>query len=218
LDRSVNPEQINRLYIRSSARPVSETPDIKSRSVEEFRGRKEASAATDLPLAKAALLELGQIYPRAIRFEELVRRAHELLGMAADEGGAQTLAEVMLRTYGAGMIELKAHEPTFVIEAGRYPLASPLARLQAQRGDVVTTLLHDSIRLEDRLALQLLLLLDGTREREELTSELTKIIKANFDSQAAVVSAAEKKSSIDALPQRLEQKLLELGSLGLLLA
>jgi hypothetical protein len=116
------------------------------------------------------------------------------------------------------MIELKAHEPTFVITAGRYPLASPLARLQAQRGDVVTTLLHDSIRLEDSLALQLLLLLDGTREREDLISELSKIVEANFESQGGAELAAEKTSLIDALPQQLEQKLTELASLGLLLA
>jgi len=71
-------------------------------------------------------------------------------------------------TYGAGMLELKAMSRRFAIAAGRYPLASPLARLQAQRGDVVTTLLHDSIRLEDSPCLRLLLLLDGTREREDL--------------------------------------------------
>lgn len=219
LDRKVKAERINRLYIKSSARPVSATPDIKSRSVEEFRGKKEASASTDLPLAKAALLRLGQIYPRAIRFDELLRGAHELLGGDDDSGdGSQTLAEVMLRTYGADMIELKAHEPTFSVAAGRLPLASPLARLQSQRCDTVTTLLHESIRIEDNLALQLLMLLDGTREREELISELSKMIEASRDSQPGLMSSSEKETLLAALPQQLEQKLSELGKLGLLLA
>jgi methyltransferase-like protein/protein-L-isoaspartate O-methyltransferase len=221
LDRPVKAERIKGLYIKSSAFPISPTPDIKSKSVEEFRTKKDASASTDLPLAKAALLYLGKIHPRAIRFEELVSCASELVGKSEESNSedAQTLAEVILRSFGAAVVELHVHEPIFSLEAGTFPVASPLARLQGRRGDVVTTLLHDSIRIADNLAAQLVQLLDGTHDREALIRELSSVMEANIESpETARVSPAEKESLPRAIPQELEQKLAELGTLGLLLS
>lgn len=221
LDRPVKPERIKGLYVKSSALPTSPTPDIKSKSVEEFRTKKDAAATTDLPLAKAALLHLGEIHPRGIRFEELTRRARALAGKSEQNNGddAQTLAEVILRSFSAGVVELHLHEPIFSVEAGAFPIASPLARWQGRRGDVVTTLLHESIRVADNLALQLIQLLDGTRDREALIRELSSLMEANIESpETPPVSAAEKESLLKAIPKQLEQKLAELGKLGLLLA
>jgi methyltransferase-like protein/cyclopropane fatty-acyl-phospholipid synthase-like methyltransferase len=221
LDRPVKSERINGMYIKSSALPTSPTPDLKSKSIEEFRTKKDAAATTDLPLAKAALLFLGEIHPRGIRFEELTRRACELAGKSEPNNGddAQTLAEVILRSFSAGVVELHLHEPTFSVEAGTFPLASPLARWQARRGDVVTTLLHESLRIADNLALQLIQLLDGTRDRGALSRELSSLMEANMESSDnAAEFPAEKESLLSAIPQQLEQKLAELGKLGLLLA
>jgi hypothetical protein len=75
----------------------------------------------------------------------------------------------------------------------------------ARRGDLVTTLRHESLRLADHLGLRLLLLLDGTREREALIDEMAKMIEG------------EKASLPESLPLQLEQKLAELGRLALLL-
>ncbi|HKR60161.1 MAG TPA: class I SAM-dependent methyltransferase, partial [Pyrinomonadaceae bacterium] len=86
LDRPLKSERIKGLYVKSSALPVNSNPDLKGKSIEEFRTKKDAAASTDLPLAKAALLHLGTVHPRAIRFEDLVDEAHELIGT---NGGAQ---------------------------------------------------------------------------------------------------------------------------------
>jgi methyltransferase-like protein len=222
LDRPLKLDGIRELYIKSQAAPVSDAPDIASRAVEEFRTKSEGSIATDLPLAKAAMLHLTRIHPRAIRFDELVTEARELAGpdeasTIADD--ALTLAEVMMKTYGAGVIDLRLHEPVFVLDAGEFPISSPLARLQAQSGNVVTTLLHATLRIEDNLALQLIRLLDGTRDRAALLRELTAIIESNLANEAtAQISAAEKEALLLSLPQQLDDKLAELGTLGLLLA
>lgn len=219
LDRPVKAERIRGMYVRSSALPLAPSPDIKAKSLEEFRTEKKAAAATDLPLAKAALFHLGKIHPRAITFEELVNRACELLGKSDNSGDAQMLAEVLLKSFGAGVVELQVHEPTFSVEAGLFPLASPLARFQAQKGNVVTSLLHHSLRLGDHLALQLLQLLDSTRDRETLIRELSSVVKANMGGpETEQLSAAEKEALLQAIPEELDQKLAELGRLGLLLA
>jgi hypothetical protein len=80
-------------------------------------------------------------------------------------------------------------------------------------------LLHDSLRIGDHLALQLLQLLDSSRDRETLIRELSAFVKANMGGpDTDQVSQDEKESLLRALPEELEQKLAELGKLGLLLA
>lgn len=216
LDRPVKAERLRGLFIKSSALPSSPTPDIKSKSVEKFSTVKDAAASTDLPLAKAALFHLGKIHPRAIRLEQLVSRACELAGKSEDAGDLQVLSEMLLKSFGAGVIELHVHEPNFTVEVGDFPLASPLARLQSQRGNVVSSLLHDSLRIGDGLALRLLQLLDASRDREALSRELSSMTAGS--PETAQLSPAEKESLLKSIPQELEQKLAELGKLGLLLA
>jgi len=92
-------------------------------------------------------------------------------------------------------------------------MASSIARLQLKQSNVITTLFHNSLRLEDELARQLLSLLDGTRDRSALIQELTRLIES--DSRYA---SGEKEAILGALTTRLEQKLIELGKLGLLVA
>jgi methyltransferase-like protein/cyclopropane fatty-acyl-phospholipid synthase-like methyltransferase len=215
LSRPINPKSLKSLLIKSQAKPVSSAPDIKSRSAEEFRAKTGAAATTDQPLAKAAFLHLSRIYPRAISFDYLVTQARLLAGanettVAED---SVTLAEVMLKTYEVGVVELHLHEPAYIIEPSTYPIASPIARLQIKSGNVVATLLHTSLRLEDPLAQKLLGLLDGTRDRAALVQELAVIIEST-----AKDTSAKKEPAADDLTTHLENKLAELGRLGLLLA
>ncbi|HAF13957.1 MAG TPA: hypothetical protein DHU55_02310 [Blastocatellia bacterium] len=215
LSRLIETATLKRLFIRSQAEPVSSAPDIQSKSAEEFRARNGAIAATDHPLAKAALFYLTQIYPRAVSFEELVTQAQVLAGAnrTTFKEDSATIADILLRTYAVGLIELHIYEPVYTIAPTMLPIASPIARLQLKQQHVVTTLLHKSIRLEDELARQLLSLLDGSRDRDSLVQELRRIIDSN-----SKVNNSEKDLLLATLPSKLEEKLAELGKLGLLLA
>src|SRR5207245_174208 len=95
-----------------------------------------------------------------------------------DEDSA-TLADVMLKTYEVGVTELHLHEPVYTVEPGAFPIASRVARLQIKKSNVVATLLHESLRLDDEIARQLLSLLDGTRDRSALAQELRRAIESN---------------------------------------
>lgn len=222
LDRSVDPELVSKFYIKSEARPVSDAPDIRSTSVEEFRRPTEGAISTDFPLAKAALVHLSEIFPRSAPFDEVLAKARSLSGQtisnedSASAEHARTLAEVMLKTYSAGVIELHLHVPQFVVEPSEYPQASPLARLQAQQGVTITSLFPNTIGLDDDLGRYLLVILDGTRNRAAVVDELRKRIETEESTNEQAL--AERKRFLETLPDELEDRLKHLGRLGLLLA
>ncbi len=220
LDRSINPEHIRRFHISSQARPVSAAPDLTSEAIEEFHGPKESVLATSFPLAKATMAYLGEIYPASAHFDQILDEACLRAEMGKGRGDfdsdekAKALAEVILKSYGAGIVQMHLHLPKFAIAVSEKPLASPLARFQARQGKLVTNLFHANIKLEDDLGLRLLLLLDGTRDRATLIRELTAIVEEAF----AEVSAQEKQDFLQRLPTELEGKLKVLSQLGLLSA
>ena len=139
----------------------------------EFQGERGAKAQTAHPLAKAALLELGALWPRRAEFPCLLARVRErVASQAAEERDAAALAEILLYCYAAGLIELHAHAPRFAETAGERPEASALARLQARENPWVTTICHGRVRLDDEVGRRLVELLDGTRDRAALGREL----------------------------------------------
>ena len=222
LNRSLTSDLVRQFYIRSQAQPVNEEPDLRSQAIEEFRGAKECSIATSFPLAKAAIRYLGQICPHSVPFSDLLVGAQQLLGAPAcslDSEEARLLAEVILKAYGAGVAELSLHEPTFSLKPSERPVASPLARLQAQHGSIVTSLTYNTVKFEDLFGRQLLSLLDGTRDRETLLKEFSELIEQNIQTDATTGSpVVELEKLRPTIAQKLDDKLAELGRLGFLLA
>ena len=78
-----------------------------------------------------------------------------------------TLATDLLYGFAVGLIELHAGPSPFAARAGERPVASPLARWQARAGRPITSLRHAVLQLGE-LPRQLLLALDGSRDREAL--------------------------------------------------
>jgi len=213
LSRDLKPDLLRAFLVASSAQPVRPEPDIRSAAAEEFRSGKGASISIGHPLGKAALTTLSRAWPVALAFEELVGRARAL---AASEGAsgenfhdpsalaedARMLGELVLRTYAANLVELHVYAPPLAVEPGERPLASAVARLEIERGNKVTNLLHGTVQVQDKLCAALLRLLDGTRDRTTLRDELRSL--AN--------SANER----DAVEKGLEENLKIIGRLALL--
>jgi methyltransferase-like protein/ubiquinone/menaquinone biosynthesis C-methylase UbiE len=184
LNRSLNPQLLTSFSLSSPARPNSLHPDLKAEVVEEFRGAKKSVLSTDYPLAKAALLYLGEIYPRSVSFEQLTAIARKIVSSqgvdqsdsANVDDQAMTLAQIIFAACCSGLVEMHAYAPPFVTEVSERPRASLLARLQAQRGAVASTLVHKNVEMEDPIGQKLLQLLDGTRDRAALTEELVTFV------------------------------------------
>ncbi len=221
LDRSLKPEIVSEFLMRSRAQPDSSEPSLNSDAVEKFKAPHLAAISTSFPLAKAAILHLGRIYPRSANFESLVAEAHRLLGSAPnskDDGAElQALAEVMMKAYGANVVDLHLHDPSLAKAPGERPQASPLARLQAQKDGLCTSLLHETVKFEDFLARQLIFLLDGTRDRAALQRDLVQAIESNAALIGIKESAAQKAALLETGLEKLEEKLVRLGQLGFLL-
>lgn len=223
IDRDPKPELIAGFYISSPATPVSLTPDIRSEAVEEFRGPRGAAMSTGHPLAKAAILELGTRWPTSLRFHELLahirfrlgRDGHGTEGMDSDD--VLELGRILLAMYGAGLVELQTHAPRFAVDVSERPVASRLARLQAERGDMVATLRHTGVRIEGPLEAALLKRLDGTRDRAALLDELAALVKSGEIGWDEVgVSTGDAHQLQRVLEEGLERNLARLGRIGLL--
>jgi methyltransferase-like protein/SAM-dependent methyltransferase len=207
IDRTLRSERVAQMFAASDARPVSPDPDFRSNSPLQFNYPSGGSMTTNHPLAKAAMSHLGRVWPQALPFSELLKVARALAQRDTSDGEATLqedsnwLSEMVVRLYAANFLELHIQAPAFVTKVSAQPVASALARAQVEHTSSVTNLRHASIEVEDDAARQLLLLLDGTRNREQLLAELRR--RANSGEITA---------------ERLEANLDRLGKLALLVA
>jgi hypothetical protein len=75
---------------------------------------------------------------------------------------------------------------------GDRPLASPLARFQAQRGETtLASLRHYPVSVEDEATRAFLGLLDGTRTREDLAREIAPLAGAGSAETQVAQALAE---------------------------
>ena len=121
-----------------------------------------------------ALTRIGASWPAAIAISELAGAE------ATDDGRLTMLCETLLSCFGAKLLRLHAYPPKLATRAGARPRVSSLVRLQARDRDLVTTLWHTSIHLEDDLGWRLLTLLDGTRDRAALLRDLKKGLNGGY--------------------------------------
>lgn len=167
-------ERLCEFYLASVARRESAESELSDGSVVKFQGKKQASVETNLPLAKAALVILGELWPEALQFQELVERARQRLGGTQPSSAAEetALREILLETYRTGLLELYIYRPPYCSAPGEFPMASPLVRWQLRQGNTATNAWHYQVEVQDEVGRQLLLLLDGTRDRAALLKEM----------------------------------------------
>jgi hypothetical protein len=128
---------------------------------------------------------LFQFYPRSLPFDALWDEVQSLLqsGPAPplpDAGhDRDRLAGLLLQCVGANLVELHLPPPRIAAAPGERPLASPLARLEAESGTRITNLClrHVQVSDFDRLVLRHL---DGHHDRRALVEALEESI-ANED-------------------------------------
>lgn len=225
LDLDVRPERVTKFYIGSPVRPEGKIVDLGSSDIVTFLGPEKSSLKIDKPIVKAALVVLGNTWPQAIHFNELLSKAQSLLAEAtpaypgSKEEDKHVLAEVFLKAYAGGIVELHIHPPQFVTLPSERPVSSPLARVQAQNGSNIINLRHHNIKVEDTLGRELLQLLDGSRDRPALVESLIELIasgKASLPENSMLPNGAT--GTRDIIKANLEENLIALGRLALLAA
>jgi methyltransferase-like protein len=179
VNRTIQPEQLRQYHVAARAVPESEQPDIRSRTVEKFKGLDGASLAIDHPLSKCAMMVLAQRWPQTIPMEALPALAAALLN--GNNGGSteitdedwQVLSSNLLKAfvYSDDLVEVHVYPPQFTLHVSERPVASPWARFQAHEELKVTNLRHERVEV-DQLNQYLLPFLDGSRDCEALVDLL----------------------------------------------
>lgn len=133
----------------------------------------------------------------------------------------QALGRYLLTAYastGTGLVELHLCPPRFAAAVSERPAASPLARLQAETGNVVTNLRHEPVQLGE-FERQLLRHLDGSRDHAALADAMAALVARGdlvVEEQGRPVDSTAKVAR--AATQGVEQLLLRLAQRALLTA
>jgi hypothetical protein len=166
------PSATRALLAASAATIVASPIDLADGVETEFRWGERASLRTGSSVAKAALVALRERWPEPVAFDTLLAAVGHWLGRAPTGDDARTLDEVLCAAFGLRMVELTAEPWSCTLDHGTRPRASLLARQEASSGDVLTTLSHRRVRVDEELARRLLVLCDGSRDSTALLESL----------------------------------------------
>lgn len=169
----------------------------------KFTGKKKAEVEATDPAVIAAMDRVVDAWP---------------LGLCVPEvsGGDPRIEELILKAARAGALELWAETAPLVLRPSVHPTAGRLARRQLGNSDIVTTLQHTRIKLEDPAARILLPLLDGTRDRHRIVQDFAVRCEAEgLEVEAAPGGGQSMRTHAAA---SIEKWLGDLARLGLLAA
>lgn len=183
LEREKTRDRLRDMSFATPARPSAQSDaTLKTKQVIEFVREKDASMSTDHQLSQVAFLYLGEMWPRAVHFDDLVRDALARLDNKGARASSFELSEevdalcnVLSAAYAVGFIEAHLYPPRFAAQASARPQASLLARAGLQVANIYTNLCHKGVRIEDEITRSFLPLLDGTRDVEQLRAALGAI-------------------------------------------
>ena len=132
--------------------------------------------STNVPIVEVALRRLHDLWPRPIPVRTLWEQARDECAAAGADSEAPAdlayLSGALLQCYRHHLVTLHSHPFAVSTEPPDRPIASALARLQANGGDTVTNLVHQRVRL-DEFERSILRGLDGSRGVEELVDALS---------------------------------------------
>jgi methyltransferase-like protein/2-polyprenyl-3-methyl-5-hydroxy-6-metoxy-1,4-benzoquinol methylase len=169
LRRDVQRERLASLFLASPLREASRKPDGKITFKKQYG---EGSVETDHAVMIATIQRLEQIWPRAESFGELLKHVIARVPSEALEDTQSALLDALFLLIANNLVHCRAHDLPLPAIVSNRPVASALARLQAEEGTMLTTLLHTQIEIEEQHMRDFLRLLDGNHDRRALAAWL----------------------------------------------
>jgi SAM-dependent methyltransferase len=121
-------DRLRGMSVASPARAMTPQPDIHSTAEERFTSPKGAMVKSVDPLAKAALVHLAEVWPRAMRFEEL--RAGARARLSAGGGAERDLSED-IQSLGQCLLTCYLTGPDDLVYLGTYSMWPTCSQPQA---------------------------------------------------------------------------------------
>jgi methyltransferase-like protein len=162
------------LWFTSSAEPAARGV-MQGPEPVRFKCLSGLELETSVPAIKFALYELGRVWPAALRLDDLAARTGEHLGSAPNP---EELSRLLLDSGASVAVRAFARAPRAARTPSSKPAVTALARLEAARGNEVTNLHHEPVKIEVAFHQALLSLLDGSRSHAALSLELADAIEA----------------------------------------
>jgi len=224
---TLRPEQMRQFSLASPAQPTSLRTNLAPDVVEEFKATNDVTLKSTLPIVKSAMLLLGEAWPRALPFDELCQQARARLrasGAADDvreDVDRAVLGESLLRCYtsaSTNLLELYVQSPQLVLTLGERPIASPLARLQAEKSNQLSNQRHELVTVSE-FERHVVRLLDGSRDVPALIEELLQIVQQgglNVSEKGVAITDPARLRSV--LRDALDQQLPRIAKAALLVA
>ena len=190
LDRDVTQKHLERFHLSSALTPTAPEVDPVAAGIAEFKTKRDDTLGTNHALTKAALLHLSEIWPAAARTADLLAaaRARLMAGGAAPESYADqevtATTKVLFDAVCGGHIELHFEPPPCVTTISVRPQASRLVRMQLKHGELMTTLRHETVHLNDELTRGFVQLVDGTRGIDRLVTDFASVVAQSSDLEA----------------------------------
>jgi SAM-dependent methyltransferase len=145
-------------------------PDYSNESPAEFVGQRNMAVTVAQPFVKAAIASLCEAWPGRLTFQEILDIAQAKLPQP-DLTATVMLSELLMKMYGAGLMEIDTQPWSYPTKVGDRPCVHPLARQQAKEGTRVTSLRHQAVEMDEEPARRLLVLLNGERDRAALVRD-----------------------------------------------
>ncbi|MGE3809527.1 MAG: methyltransferase regulatory domain-containing protein [Gemmataceae bacterium] len=177
-------DRLSALHVSSPARPVEGDSNVGSDVSERFEVPGVTAIDCSEPIVKAALRHLAEVWPRTVPFDDLCDAARAWLSGASSpahkEQDTQQLGRFLLTAHAksAGrLVELHLYPPTLVVNIASRPVASRLARAQAETSNTVTNVRHEPVDL-DELGRHLIQLLDGKHNMTDFVEAILQLTRA----------------------------------------
>lgn len=179
LNRRIEPSAMKKYQVASILDPVSESPDIWTTAVEQYRHPSGTELRTGDVLTKATLAALKDVWPGWLPFERLLKNIRDSAAKSPAKNitiDEEALGQVLLTLFQQGLAELHLGAPGFVTKLSIRPMVSALARVQIQEGLEVTNLRHERVLLPDVFR-QIAQYCDGSQDKAQLVASLEHAVK-----------------------------------------
>jgi hypothetical protein len=173
------PERISQLHAACDAAVIDSEGSDHSVF---FRKQNDSEVQISHPRIAAALKYLCAQWPCAASFGALLQVAQSERAVSDEHATFEVdnlfIAEALTALYKAGFVELHVIPPRLVNSVSERPTSSSLPRFQLARGASTSNQLHQPVNFPDPESRHLVLLLDGSRDKEMIIREFTDFVKS----------------------------------------
>jgi methyltransferase-like protein len=175
IDRRPPPSAIRQFRIASQMKP-EEGANLTDNKAYAFRGNKDKVAELNHPLTKTVISELGSAWANNIAYDVLIKYAKSKLktaGVEVNDSDVERTEGYLSEMFLADMVKLHRFEPPICEVIGDRPVSSRFARWQIENNcAAVTTMTGMNLEPDSDLVKLVILLSDGTRDKERILKEV----------------------------------------------